>query len=462
MELYKFCLTSACRSVGSALAPRVVDTIAARQLSVAAESPRKAGPEVCARRKPRVRIFMMDLLSIVPYYDAYLCQALQSEDVSVTLCATTYHLDSSCFDKRGVKNHPGLLDFVGRFKLPKVLRRTLKLLEMSINMMALAIWFVWSPPDAVHVQYLPLLRWDVPVDFWFLRYCRRLGSALICTVHDILPSDTGETHAQTFQKLYNMMDAVICHSDAIKQQLITQFAIAPKRIWVIPHGPFFFDSSGSSVPAVRSKLGVASTDAIVLCQGMIKPYKGIDFLLDAWKEVQKSGTTARLVIAGNGERSQLNAIREKVYSLGLDSSVELFFRFLSVDEMLSYYQAADIVVYPYKAATTSGALMTGVTQRKAIVATTLPPFREILQHGKSALLCKYGDTAELASSLLCLIKDPSLRAKLADEAATLSHGSEAWRQIAAQTKNCYASLCSSAFVSRLGTQRRSSSHEGPT
>jgi glycosyltransferase involved in cell wall biosynthesis len=392
---------------------------------------------------------MMDLLSVVAYYDAYLCRALQSEGTSVTLGAITYHLDPGCFKRLAVTSHPGLIDFIGRFKLPGVIRRPLKVMEMCLNMLALAMRFTWMRPHVVHVQYLPLLERRVPVELWFLRYCRFLGSSLVCTIHDILPHDGSEVRAREFKKAYGMMDALVCHSDAVKQQLTTQFAIAPDRIWVIPHGPFFFDFAESSASSVPRKSGPASADVTVLCQGMIRPYKGIDFLLDAWSKVRQSGAKAKLVVAGNGEPNLLNALREKVCSLGLESNVELCFRFLSVEEMLSYYRAADIVVYPYKTITTSGALMTGITQRKAIVATSLPPFREILQHGKNALLCDYGDTARFASALLRLINDSSLRNKLADEAATLNLGSEAWRQIAAETKRCYASVSGQGSKQRV-------------
>ena len=96
-----------------------------------------------AQKKQDLRVFMLDLLSIVPYYDAYLCEALRSHDVDVVLGAITYHLDRACFSRRNVNTRPGLLDLVGRFKFPKKFRRALKLLETTINMLALAVRFLW-------------------------------------------------------------------------------------------------------------------------------------------------------------------------------------------------------------------------------------------------------------------------------------------------------------------------------
>jgi glycosyltransferase involved in cell wall biosynthesis len=378
---------------------------------------------------------MMDLWAIVPYYDAYLCEALKRENVSVTLGAITYYLDPGCFARRNLHNAPGLMDIVGRFKLPKRLRQPLKLLETGINMVALAVRFIFSRPEIIHVQYLPMLSWHLPFDFWFLRYCRLRGSQLICTVHDILPSDTGEKHKEIFRRLYAMMNALICHSEPVREELVNRFGIARKKIWVIPHGPFFFDAPRSSAPEVRNKLGVQAGQILVLWQGIIRPYKGIDFLLDAWSEVQQAGANARLLIAGAGDPTLLAAIRDKVNSLAVQNSVE---------EMLSYYQAADIVVYPYKTVTTSGALMTGITQGKAIVATRLAPFNDLLQDGQNALLCDYGDPSQLARAILLLITDSALRAKLASKAAALNLGEQMWKQIAAQTATCYAAVCGRA------------------
>jgi glycosyltransferase involved in cell wall biosynthesis len=312
---------------------------------------------------------------------------------------------------------------------------------MCLNMLALAIAFTWKRPDVVHVQYLPLLERQIPAELWLLRYCRFLGSSLVMTVHDIAPHDRDEARTAQFRRAFEMMDALVCHSEAARQQLLTQFAVSPEHLWVIPHGPLFFESPQSiDRTAARTRCGVEGNECIVLCQGMIRPYKGIEFLIDAWAELKHSGTGAKLLIVGKGEPHFLDSIRQTVHRLGIEASVQLRFEFVPVETMISYYQAADIVVYPYKAITTSGALMTGIAQRKAIIATSLRPFREMLEDGKNALLCDFGDTAGLASALQRLIDDPELRDRLATAAATLSCGEQTWRQIAVRTRECYASV----------------------
>lgn len=398
-----------------------------------------------------LRVFMMDLLSVVAYYDAHLCRALTSEGISARLGAITYHFDRDCYRRLGVRNQPGAFDFVGRFQLPNLIRRVLKVFETCLNMIALAVSFTWKRPDVVHVQYLPLLERRIPLELWLLKYCRLLGSSLVATVHDIAPHDRGDISTARFGRAFEMMDALICHSASARQQVLSQFSIAPERVWVIPHGPLFFDSEQAPGTANGEYHKQNAGECIVLCQGMIRPYKGIEFLLDAWSELRRSGTQAKLIIAGNGDQQILEDIRRKVRVLELADSVQLCLEFLPTEVMMSYYKAADIVVYPYKAITTSGALMTGIAQRKAIVATSLAPFRELLEHGKNALLCDYGDIQGLASALRCLIENPELRHRLADEAAALSCGEQTWREIAARTRDCYLSVTGRLERSKVQT-----------
>jgi len=115
--------------------------------------------------------------------------------------------------------------------------------------------------------------------------------------------------------------------------------------------------------------------------------------------------------------------------------VRLELRFVSVQELTDFYRAADVLVYPYREITTSGALLTGAVYGKPIVATALPAFEQILRHGETALLVHYGDVGALASALLRLIGDEDLRRTLGER--LLANGFPQWPEIASRTYECY-------------------------
>jgi len=383
---------------------------------------------------------MMDLWATVPYYTAYLSKALLAEGVDLMVGSISYYLDPTCFSSRGIKVDPGLLDVVGRFHLPQLVRRALKLVEAMLNLCALVLRFSIAPPNVIHVQYLPMLKWRVPLDFWFLEFCRKRGSRVILTVHDLLPHDTAETYKETFFKLYEMVDGIICHSDHIRTRLRSEFAVEG-RVWVIPHGPFFYDLPASDPAQILRCYGIEEGAALVLWQGIIFPYKGVDLLLNAWRKVEESGTDAFLVIAGTGAPDLLDQIREQIKALNL-RRVKLHLRFLSSEELVATYRAADIVVYPYRAITTSGALATGLALGKAIVASDLPVFRELLSERENALLVDPLDADALAVAVSELLQDAALRAKLAGRVRDMNFGDTSWLTIAEKTRQAYTDVLS--------------------
>lgn len=384
----------------------------------------------------RPKVFMMDLWATVPYYTAYLSKALLKENVDLTVGSITYYLDTACYSSRGIRNDPGLLDVIGKLNLARLPRRILKLCEALLNLLALVVRFLVAPPDVIHVQYLPMLKWRLPLDLWFLKFCRMRGSKIILTVHDLLPHDTADAHKSTFQYLYDFVDGMICHSDHIETRLESEFNVPANKIKVIPHGPFFYDLPKAGDESTLRNLGIDQDKMMVLWQGIIFPYKGVDLLLDAWQKVETQYDNAYLVIAGTGSPELLNQIRDQVESLGL-KHVQLHFRFITTEELVALYRAAAIVVYPYRAITTSGALATGLALGKTIVASDLPVFRELLTNRQNALLVNPYLPAELATALTELMHDENLRKRLARSVQEMNFGDRSWAAIAEKTAAMY-------------------------
>ena len=392
-------------------------------------------------RDRRPRVFMMDLWATVPYYTAYLSRALLQEHVDLTVGSISYYLDPTCFSRRGIKLHPGFLDVVGRFRLPRLPRRILKLLESILNLSALTVRFLISPPDIIHVQFLPMLLSRLPLDLWFVQLCRRRGSKIVLTVHDLLPHDTGEAHKQAFGDLYQMVDGIICHSDSIETRLEKEFNVPKEKIAVIPHGPFFYDLPPTNTEQTVRSFGLEPGKLLVLWQGIIFPYKGIDLLLKAWQKVEAHNEDVCLLIVGTGSPEISEQIREQISHLGL-KLVKLHLRFISSEELVALYRAADVVVYPYRAITTSGALATGLALGKAILASDLPVFRELLTDRKNALLVDPQNSAALAAGLIELSDNFPLRQRLAASVQAMDFGDQSWLFIGKKTVEAYENVSS--------------------
>ncbi len=398
------------------------------------DAPPKTGTAPAPASDPSV--FMMDLLAIVPYYTAYLSRALLREGTKLTVGSITYYLDPDCFRSLGVPLYPGPLNLVGRLRLPKLSRRVLKLVEVSINLCALTLRFIASPPDVIHVQFLPLLRSRAPMDLWFVRFFQRRGTQIVLTVHDLLPHDTGERYKSLYLNLYRQVDAIICHSDHVAGRLEDEFGVPACKINVIPHGPFFYDIAPTGPAEILQHLPMAPDRRLFLFQGILSPYKGVDLLLNAWQTLEQACSDAWLVVAGTGSPELLEQIQEQVKRLGLQR-VHLHPHYISTEELVALYRAADVVVYPYRAVTTSGALATGLALGKAMVASDLKVFRELLTDQENSLLVNPEDRERLAAALLLLANQPELRAAFCARVREMQYGDRTWQSIAVQTRNLY-------------------------
>jgi len=404
-------------------------------------------PVASARRRP-IKVFVMDLCCFIPFYTTQLCRALKDEQVDATLGSIRYYLQPDYFHRIGLRNNPGLMDVVGRFSIgSKLLRRILKVLECCLNLSALAVRFLFSKPDILHVQYLALLDFGIPVEYWFLRFAKLLGIKLVHTVHNVLPPDNGEPRRHGYGRVYQLADLLICHGEEARTRLIKEFGIAAEKIVIVPHGPMFENARCLSQQEARAALGFSPDEVIILCFGVISPYKGVGWLLSAWHKIQ-GRTNARLVIAGTGDPGLLASIEQQVQALGIEHSVHLHLKFVPVETLPSFYQSADVIVYPYREVTTSGAITTGIGYGKAIVATRLPAFRELLRDGETALLVDYGNVDDLSGALAQLIHNPKLRARLADNVAALSRRWSSWEAIAERTRQCYEAVLPSSARAR--------------
>jgi glycosyltransferase involved in cell wall biosynthesis len=386
-----------------------------------------------------LNVYMMELWSFIPYYVARLCISLKSESVRVTLGSVRYHLDRDYFRRMGLKPDPMLLDRGGTIA-NQLLRRVFKSFEYLTNLVFLAVRFLVSKPDILHVQYAPFFERGFPFELWFFRWVRHFKIPIVYTVHNVTPQDAPDRRKPLLLQAYHMADLLICHGDQARNQLVQEFGIAAEKIRTIPHGPLFEDQPRMSAEEARTKLGLPVEEPLVLSLGVISPYKGVPFLLDAWKLVMQSGVRGRLLIAGTGDPELLASIRKKVCSDGLASSVELRLEFIPVEELPLLHQAADILVYPYKAGTTSGALLTGMNYGKPIVATALPFFAEHLIDGQEAFLREYGNVKDMAQALIELIEDPRKREVLGRGIAKRTCIRASWSTIARSTIECYGSV----------------------
>jgi glycosyltransferase involved in cell wall biosynthesis len=225
------------------------------------------------------------------------------------------------------------------------------------------------------------------------------------------------------------MDAVIAHTENGARRLRELIGLPADRVRVIPHGAFDYLTRLPDEALLPIELEGAR-GPVILFFGLMRPYKGIDTLLEAYAEVEG----AELWIVGNPRMDLVELIER---SRRLPGKVRWLPRFIEDREIPALMRAADLLVLPYRDIEQSGVLYTGLAFGKAMVLSDVGGFGEVARKHDAARLVAPDDPAALAAALVDLTSDPAARAKLEENAAAAAAGPYSWDQIARATMRLY-------------------------
>ncbi|HYC00247.1 MAG TPA: glycosyltransferase family 4 protein [Candidatus Limnocylindrales bacterium] len=189
-------------------------------------------------------------------------------------------------------------------------------------------------------------------------------------------------------------------SPSTKEDLIDR-GVVPAQIWVVP-------------PGVDQDTHVAPDDGlsrrpIVLWIGRLEKYKSTDHMVDAMAGVVREVPDARLVFVGAGTARP--ALEAKVRELGLSQYVE-FTGFVPEEEKLAWLGRAAVVVQTSEKEGWGMTVIEGNACGTPAVASNVKGLRDSVRHGETGLLYEYGDTEALARSIVAVLTDRELRARL--------------------------------------------------
>jgi glycosyltransferase involved in cell wall biosynthesis len=281
--------------------------------------------------------------------------------------------------------------------------------------------------DVLHYQWLTVPPLDV-------RLLPPLRPRLM-TAHYILPPQPSRRQVRSAHRVFGSMDAVVAHSEHGAARLRDEVGLDPAKVRVIPHGAFDYLTKLPEEKPLPSELGAAE-GPVVLCFGLLRPYKGIENLLEAFQRMSGPTGEAELWIVGN-PRMDVAPLRE--LAARADGRVRLVTRFVEDSEIPAIFRRADLLVLPYLDAEHSGVLYTGLAFGKPMVLSAVGGFPEIAAAG-AARLVSPGDTAALASTLSELIDDEAARAELAAAASRAAAGPFSWDEAARGTLALYREL----------------------
>jgi glycosyltransferase involved in cell wall biosynthesis len=235
----------------------------------------------------------------------------------------------------------------------------------------------------------------------------------------------GYTTTDRKMRVYNRLDrwslpvadrlVTVCH--AFAEELASNTGVPVAKIFVqhnsIRPRPL---ASQSDAQALRSKLGIAPDESMLLAVGRLSKEKAHLDLLAAFARLRETNRElkCKLVIVGDGsERGTLEAaarsrsIKEEVIFTG------------QVTDVQTFYAAAGVFALPSHSEGSPYVLLEAMVANLPIVATSVGGVPEIVKNNESALLVPVNDPQAMAAAIARVLTDSELAQRLTRNSALL-------------------------------------------
>lgn len=215
----------------------------------------------------------------------------------------------------------------------------------------LIIWQWWTP------YWMPLV-------YLLQRNARRARITTIAISHQLVEPD-----AAPWQRWLAL--ATLQHADGV-----IFFGNTPTLLpnwhtpWRVASLPSFAAVVGDAIPdqtTARQRIGLPVNAQIVLCVGFVRPYKGIDTIINA---MAVSSQPFLFLIAGEWWQAR-QPIEQLIRRHHLEARVIIHDHYIANEHIVDYLQAADLLVLPYRSGSVSGVATLAETVGLPMIASTV-------------------------------------------------------------------------------------------
>jgi glycosyltransferase involved in cell wall biosynthesis len=310
--------------------------------------------------------------------------------------------------------------------------------------------YAWSSDaDIFHVLWngkIPYLDRTL-----LMLYYKALGKTVFLTAHNVNAAarDSNDTvlNRLTLKIQYHLVDHILVHTTKMKEELVGAFDVPEAHVTVIPFG------INTSVPDTeltradaKRRLGLAMNDRTILFFGAIRPYKGLEYLVDAFLDIASSEPNYRLLIAGASRKESeqyLQQIRATIESHACRDRVIQKIEFVPDEETEWYFKASDVVALPYTHVFQSGVLFLAYSFGLPVIATDVGSLGEDISEGRTGYTCKPRNSADLAAAIRKYFASDLYKSleTQREQIQDYAHQRHSWKTVSQIVCTAYHNLC---------------------
>lgn len=269
------------------------------------------------------------------------------------------------------------------------------------SMIGAVAFLVRRPPAVLVVQWWSAAVWHTQLVL--AAVASTLGATVVVEVHEVVDSGEGAHPIgrawvrHVAPRLMARADHVVVHSRSDRDLVGAQLGVAPERTTVIPVPPFdAYDLGEVREPVVP----VDERCCRLLFFGTIRPYKGLEHLVEAFGQLCAADDHPRWLLSVVGETWEgWTGPVELIARSPVHDRVTFVNRYVRDEEVDAHFAAADIVVLPYLRSSTSGPLLVAMAYGLPVVVTRVGGLPEAVEGYTGAVLCDPGDPGALVEAI---------------------------------------------------------------
>ncbi len=237
--------------------------------------------------------------------------------------------------------------------------------------------------------------------FWWL--ARRRGYRLAWTVHEVDVHDMRTLtwlHEASRRGLWRIADVVFTHTPDVRAEAVRRWGPRP-HLHTIPIGSYegAYPASCSRQEA-RGRLGIPEDAFAFVFFGNVRPYKGIDLLIESFRQVQRQHPHAHLILAGRPYSPEFaDFVRGELRDV---PNVHMRLERVPDEEVQTYLRAADCFVAPYRYIETCSAIYLALAFGLPVIIKSEGNVVDFAEHDIGVLMRDSAETTEAMRRILNL------------------------------------------------------------
>lgn len=223
----------------------------------------------------------------------------------------------------------------------------------------------------------------------------------LCIAHNILPHEWFPLDRFLMKRMLKRTGKVVLLSEQTRWEL-GQLNLDIEHLKLF-HPVYPVDPPGRSRSELRREYGFRSGDHVILFFGLVRPYKGLDLLIQALNRLNLAELQVRPLIAGEfyDEKSRYTDLIKEDHT----SRYTIIDRFVSDKELAEIFTLSDLLVLPYRTASQSGILANAIQFQLPTLVSDQPGLTEHIEQGKTGYIFESGNIEALKNAIQAFIKD---------------------------------------------------------